>query len=367
MAHADTNRKLGKLGWTPFFAEAFAPFAAEGLVPGRIAIEFNYIYRVYTASGEARAEAAGRLKHQAVGRHELPAVGDWVAIRTVEGDRRRATIVAILPRKSRFSRKVAGALTEEQIVAANIDRVFLVTGLDRNFNLRRIERALVLAWESGATPTILLTKADLFPDDVSDRIREVERLAPHVPVHALSPRRREGLDAVRQYLREGQTVALLGSSGVGKSTLINALLGENRLRTGEVRPRDQRGRHTTIHRELIVLPAGGLIIDTPGMRELQLWDVDQAVVRDRFDDIDTLAVDCHFADCRHLDEPRCAVKQAAEDGRLSAERLENYHKLQREAVVLEARTDEFARLDRKRRWKSATKALSARVKDKGRD
>lgn len=363
---------LTELGWDARWEDAFAPHAARGLVPGRVAIEFNHIYRVYAASGEVKAEHSGRVRHRAEGRHELAAVGDWVAIRpspsvtsasSASSAAREGTIDAVLPRRSKFSRKVAGELTEEQVVAANIDAVFLVMGLDHDFNPRRLERYLLLAYESGATPVVLLTKSDLV-EHVDPYMREVERLAPATPVHALSPRQGLGVETVLQHLGRGRTGALLGSSGVGKSTLINALMGSELLPTREVRAHDSRGRHTTRHRQLILLPDGGLLIDTPGMRELQLWDVAGAV-SDAFDDIEALAAGCHFTDCRHRDEPRCAVKAAAEDGRLEPSRLASYLKLQDELRSFEARRDVRAQIDEKRRNKAIGR--STRQLYKGRD
>jgi len=322
--------------------------------PGRVFIEFNYIFRVYIHSGELETVLAGRLKHHATSRGELPAVGDWVVVRTRPGDE-RGSIVAVLPRRSRFSRRMAGNVTEEQVGAANVNVTFIVMGLDRDYSVRRLERYLLLSRESGAAPVVLLTKPDV-GEDVEGRIGEAQVIAQDVPVHVLNPREGEGVDQVLHYLTRGRTGALLGSSGVGKTTLINRLLGSEARRTREVRAADSKGRHTTTNRELVVLPNGGLLIDTPGMRELQLWDVGTAV-RETFDDIDALATSCHFTDCAHRDEPRCAVKSAVEDGQLAADRLDSYLKLQDELSFLERQQDERALIEEKRRGRIGAKSL----------
>lgn len=356
--------RLPELGWDEGFARHFEPWGVKpDVLPGRVAIEFNHIYRVYTDGDELEAVAAGRLKHHAATRSELPAVGDWVAVRKRPGQD-RGSIQAVLPRRSRFSRKVAGHVTEEQVVAANVDVVFLVMALDHDFSVRRLERYMLLARESGASPIILLTKPDLC-DEVPARVADVVVLAGDLPVHVLSPKMNEGVDQVAAYLTTGRTGALLGSSGVGKSTIINRLVGHDLRKTREVREQDSKGRHTTMHRELVKLPGGGLIIDTPGMRELQLWDVGDAV-RETFDDIESLAAGCHFTDCRHRDEPKCAVKAAVADGRLPAARLVSYLKLQDELAFLARQQDERAQLEEKRKGKVIGKALRARLKQKGR-
>jgi ribosome biogenesis GTPase / thiamine phosphate phosphatase len=360
---SDDGFDLVTLGWDARWAEAFLPYAAAGLVPARVAIEFNHLFRLYTEEGEVTGQHAGRLLHDATGRHMLAAVGDWVAV-DVRREERTGTIEAILPRRSQFSRKVAGDVTAEQVVAANIDLALLVMGLDQDFNLRRLERYLLLASESGATPAVLLTKADL-AEDVAARVAEVEATAPGVPVFAMNALSGEGLAPVAARLTAGRTATLLGSSGAGKSTIINALAGAEVMKTQAVRTHDSRGRHTTRHRQLIVLPARGLIIDTPGMRELQLWDVSRTM-RDTFDDITALAADCHFTDCQHRDEPRCAVTAAVADGRLAADRLDSYRKLQGELRSLDARKDERAHIDEKRRTKSVTKAWKKMQQDRGR-
>jgi ribosome biogenesis GTPase len=352
---------LQELGWDAGWAEAFAPFSADGLIPARVAIEYNHLYGAFTAAGELRVQHAGRFKHRAMARSELAAVGDWVAVRVSPGEA-VGTIEAVLPRRSRFSRKVAGELTEEQVVASNIDTVFLVMGLDGDYNPRRLERYLLLAHESGAMPVVLLSKADL-ASALADAVAEITRLAVSVPVHPISAVSGLGLDAVRSHMGVGRTGALLGSSGAGKSTLINALVGEPLLATQEVRASDSRGRHTTRHRQLIALPGRGLLIDTPGMRELQLWDASQTT-RDAFEDVAALAAECHFSNCRHRDEPRCAVKLAVAEGRLAETRLASYLKLQDELDTLGARKDARAQIDEKRRSKVTGKALKAFYKQR---
>ena len=364
---------LRELGWDEEWARLFAQQAPGETVPARVTIEFNHIYRVVSAEGELQAQLSGRLRHQATGRHELAAVGDWVALRQTPQER-SGQIEAVLPRRSKFSRKAAGELTEEQVVAANIDTVFLVMGLDRDYNPRRLERYLLMSYESGARPVVLLSKADL-AEDVKARISEVQAVAPGVPVHATIAVRRAletgsviepDVQVVGQYLGLGRTGALLGSSGAGKSTLINALLGEPVLKTAAVRASDSRGRHTTRHRQLIVLPSVGILIDTPGMRELQLWDVTDAA-KDTFDDIEQLAASCHFTNCRHKDEPRCAVKTAAAEGTLPVDRLASYIKLQDELRELDAKRDARALIEEKRRGKTASKSLKQLYKHRDRE
>jgi len=349
------SQRLAQLGWDDTFAAACQRLTADADVePARVAIEFNHIYRVWTGEAEIEATVSGRLKHHAARRSELPAVGDWVLVRRRRADD-QAAIVAVLPRRSWFSRKTAGTVTDEQIVAANVDVVFLAMALDGDFSSRRLERYLLLARESCAAPVILLTKPDL-STAVTGQIADVRAVSGDLPVHVVNAKSGHGIEPVAAYLTHGRTGALLGSSGVGKSTVINCLVGEEVQKTREVRATDSKGRHTTIHRELVQLPRGGLIIDTPGMRELQLWDVDEAV-RESFDDIEILAAGCHFTDCRHSGEPRCAVKAASTDGRLDPARLSSYLGLQQELAVLARQRDERAQLDEKRRTKVASKSL----------
>lgn len=354
---------LRALGWTSTLADAFQRYAAEGLVPARVALEHTHIYRVLTEDGEWLARVSGRLRHRAGSRVDFPAVGDWVAVeRGAHGG--DARIRGVLPRFSRFSRRSAGDPTEEQIVAANINTVFLVGGLDGDFNPRRIERYLVVAWESGATPVVVLNKADL-AEHPEQMVEEASRVAPGVPVHAVSCRVPESLGVLRVHLGYGQTGALLGSSGVGKSTIVNQLVGRELMRTRDVRESDSRGRHTSTARQLVLLPTGGVLVDTPGMRELQLWDTGEAL-GGAFADIDRLAADCRFRDCSHLHEPGCAVRAAVDAGELAEGRLASYQKLRDEQAFQSRQQDQRAQIEEKRQARIGSKALNKRLKDKGR-
>lgn len=343
---------LRSLGWDDVAAAHFAPYLAKGWVAARVTLEHQHIYRVQTDTAEMLAVVSGGVRHRAAGRHEFPAVGDWVAVRA-PGHAERAVIKAVLPRKSKFSRKVAGEEAVEQVVAANVDTVFIVMGLDGDFSVRRVERYLITAWDGGVAPAVILNKTDVCAD-VPGAVREVQAVAQGVPVHAISTKYDADLGCLGPYLQPGRTVALLGSSGVGKSTIVNRLVGENVQRTREVRESDQRGRHTTSHRQLIPLPGGALLIDTPGMRELQLWD-GAGGVEAVFAEVEALAPGCRFTDCRHDTEPGCAVKAAVERGELDESRLESFRQLQRERRFLLARVDERAAQERKRYEKTIGK------------
>lgn len=354
---------MNTLGWDEFFANHFQSYAADGYAAGRVALEYKHFYRIYSEWGEVLGEIAGRLRHEALDREDLPVVGDWVVIRrSPESD--KVTIHAVLPRKSKFTRKVAGFRTEKQIVGSNIDTVFLVTSLNQDFNPRRVERYLIVAWESGARPIIVLSKSDLC-DEVEERTREIKAVVGDVPIHAVSVVKREGLDELARYLKAGQTVAFLGSSGVGKSTLVNYLLGREHLRVQEIRKHDGRGVHTTTHRELIVLPQGGLVLDTPGMRELQLWD-GEGGLQIAFADIETVAAQCYFSDCRHQDEPRCAIREALAEGAIDAARYESYEKLKKELTYLARKQDIRSAIVEKKKWKTLSRMASQRAQMKRR-
>ncbi len=359
---------LAQLGWTPAFEDQFTPHAAGGLEPARVAVEHRGgAYLLYSARGERWAELSGRLRHAAGSRGDLPAVGDWVAATGdgVGGGMNPASeagpllIHAVLPRRTKFSRMAATdhGQTVEQVVAANVDVVFLTAGLDGDLNIRRLERYLTLGWESGATPVVVLTKADLCAD-VDAAVLEVESTAVGVPVHAVSNLTGDGVETLRGYLVEGRTVAALGSSGVGKSSLVNRLAGEELMAVGDVRA-DGRGRHTTTNRQLLRLPGGGLYLDTPGMRELRLWESEEGIAH-AFEDVEAAAAGCRFADCAHEGEPDCGVQAAIDGGALDPERLASWRKLQGElrhlALRQDARLRSEARKERRRFARSRRRA-----------
>lgn len=347
---------LTKLGWNKDYEIAFKEYEGKGYKPGRIFAEYKNIYKVMCEDGEMLAEISGKLHFGAESQGDFPAVGDWVAV-TVRANESRATIHHILPRKSKFSRKAVGSNIDEQIVAVNIDTVFIVNSLNNDFNVRRMERYLLLAWESGANPVIVLSKSDLC-DDIDEKIAETEAVAIGVPIHVVSTYTGAGLDELKSYFKEGRTIALLGSSGVGKSSIINYCLGDAVQIVQELRNDGQKGKHTSTHREIFMLPEGGLIIDTPGMREIQLWDANEGL-QETFEDVEALAVGCFFRDCRHNNEPGCAIREAIENGILSEGRLESYKKLQKELIFLEKKQNMAVRTAVK---KSKAKPQASRAK-----
>jgi len=345
-----SDGSLAALGWTDELDAAFTTYSERGFEPARIVAEHRGGYLVRGERDERLAHARGRLRDDEIW-GGMPAVGDWVAICDAPGD--RAAIEAVLPRRTKVSRKTPWLKAEEHILAANVDVVLLVAGLDGDFNPRRLERYLVAAWDSGADPVVVLTKLDVCDDP--GMLVEAEATAIGVPVVAVSNVTGEGLDDVRALLRPACTFVLLGSSGTGKSTLVNRLAGRMLMPTGDLR-RDGRGRHTTRHRQLLVVTGGALVIDTPGLRELQVWegDVDSAFV-----DIAELAAGCRFSDCAHSSEPDCAVREALATGELDPARWRSYLKLQRELRAIEARSSSRVRRELKRRWRQRAREVRA--------
>jgi ribosome biogenesis GTPase len=350
---------LDSYGWNDALQQQFCEYTAQqiarGLAPARVIVQQRGLYVLATSAGEATAQLSGRFAHEAAA-GDFPVAGDWVAaaVRDAEAS---ATIHHLLPRRTAFARKAVGR-GGGQVVAANVDVALLVASLNRDLSARRIERYLALAWESGASPVVVLTKADLCADRDVLKV-EIECIAMGIPVHVVSALTGEGLDGLNEVLGPGQTAALLGSSGVGKSSLVNALAGRPVMATQAIREHDARGRHTTTHRELILLPSGRLVLDTPGMRELGLWDADAGVAA-TFADVEALAANCRFGNCAHATEPGCAVQSALAEGRLDAARWRNYAKLQRELAHEARKDDPHAQSEQRKMWSRRARAQRQR-------
>ena len=350
-------------GWNGYFEAVWKEAEQEDVVAARVITQSRGIWRVAGDFGECPAEAAGKLRLAAGQGADWPAVGDWVAVELrVQGS--AAQIQEVLPRRSRFTRKVAGKKLAEQVIAANVDTALLVSALDGDFNPRRAERYLVQCWESGVKPAIVLNKADA-TENVLERACEMEKAAMGVPLCVVSAKTGQGFSELETYLAPGQTLVLLGSSGVGKSTIVNRLMGGTIQEVQEVRASDNRGRHTTTAREIFVLPGGALLMDTPGLRELQLWGVDEGISQ-AFADIDALAVRCRFTNCSHGTEPGCAVQAAIDASALNPERLENWRKLQRELEFLQRKIDPEARQTEKQRIKKLMRGVQRMYRERQR-
>jgi ribosome biogenesis GTPase len=355
--------ELQGLGWSPRWQALFSPYAARGLTPARVVRSDRGSVLVATPTGVVRATFSADLLKADGGAVRLPAVGDWVAVLAPE-DLDVPIIEVVLERASAITRGDPGETSEAQVLAANIDTVFVVHPIAEQPNLRRIERELSVAWDSGAVPVVVLTKVDLSADTEAARAA-VESIAHGVDVLAMNALSGEGVDSLLTYISGHRTAVLMGPSGVGKSTIINSLLGEQRQATREVRVSDGRGRHTTVARELIQMPGGGLLIDTPGLRALALTGSEEGI-SSTFPDIEKVSEACHFRDCSHADEPGCAVLAAVESGELPTERLASYHKLTREAQFAASRTDVHLRAAEERKWKIIKKAAKQYFKQTGR-
>jgi ribosome biogenesis GTPase len=354
---------LKNYGWKSEHNQIKEILSKEGFELGRVILQHKRLYRVITEHGEVLASISGKFRFGAVYSFDYPCVGDWVAL-TLQKEESKAVIHRVIPRRTTFWRQAVGSTIEKQIVCANMDTVFLVQSLHEDLNMRRLERYLILAWESGAQPIIILSKADLCYDIDSKR-RQVEQIAIGVPIHCISVYMNQGIDELTTYLQSGQTIGLLGSSGVGKSTLANQLVGQEVQKTQAIREKDGRGRHTTTYRELIPLPHGGCLIDTPGMREIQIGNIHTGM-DETFTDIQILADSCHFRNCSHQSEPDCAILQALRDGTLKLERYISFLKLQKELDYHARKTDKKKELEEKKLWKQRSHEQRQHLKNKKR-